>query len=75
MRDRPLARKQAEPAPPRTWTAMIVGNHTGELVLVSGRNLGKVDAGEVVLVQPEEMSDPRLIPVTQASLKAVRAFR
>lgn len=74
-RDRPLAKKSAEPAPPRQWTAMIVGNHTGELVLSSGRSLGKVDAGEVVLVTPEETSDPKLVPVTQASMRAVRAFR
>lgn len=75
MRDRPLAKRSAEPAPPKQWITMIVGNHTGELVLCSGRNLGKVDAGEVVLVTPEEMNDSRLVPVTQASLKAVRAFR
>jgi hypothetical protein len=77
MRDRPLAKqREAKPAPePRKWFTMIVGNHTGELILSSGRNLGKIDAGEVVLVTEEERSDPKLVPVTQASLRAVRAFR
>lgn len=75
VRDRPLAKKISEPAPPKQWTTAIVGNHTGELILEGGRNLGKIDAGEIVLVTPEEMKDHRLIPVTQASLKAARAFR
>lgn len=77
MRDRPLAKQREVKAeqPPRKWFAMIVGNHTGELVLSSGRNLGRIDAGEVVLVTEEERSDPKLVPVTQATLKAVKAFR
>lgn len=77
MRDRPLAKqKEAKEAPPpRKWFSMIVGSHTGELVLNSGRNLGKIDVGEIVLVTEDERSDPKLVPVTQATLKAVKAFR
>jgi hypothetical protein len=71
--DRQMKRPPASaPIPDRVMH--IVGNFTGVMILSSGRNVGHVYPGAVIRVTKDEAKDPRLIPMSQQTMKAVRAM-